>query len=65
MFKIANYIWNILGTSETSSTQKEKDEYDKIMEELDAIDLDNQDDGDNVHVESSYIPDAQFFRLDG
>lgn len=64
MFKIANYIWNILGTSETTS-QYEKDEYDKIMEELDTIDLDNQDDGCDVHVESSYIPDAQFFRLDG
>lgn len=64
MFKIANYIWNILGTAETSS-QKGKDEYDKIMEELDDIDLDNQNDGDDVHVESSYIPDAQFFRLEG
>lgn len=64
MFKIANYIWNILGTSETSSAN-EKDEYDKIMEELDAIDLDNQDDDADVHVESSYIPDAQFFRLEG
>lgn len=64
MFKIANYIWNILGTSETTS-QNQKDEYDKIMEELDAIDLDNQDDGGDVHVESSYIPDAEFFRLDG
>lgn len=64
MFKIINCIWNILGKSDTPS-QIKKDEYDKIMEELDAIDLDNQDDGGNVHVESSYIPDAHFFRLDG
>lgn len=59
-----NYIYKNIWVKSTPATKQ--DVYDKLMEQLDAIDEENNGDNDNDrHVEESYMPNAEFFRYEG